>query len=115
MVALALAGAHAYFLYDGYTQMVGQSEPTATVDPWAPFYLAAGYLIAVPLGMKYMANREAYDLKHAMHVYNLYTTGMTVYVVVVEHHIHRFRRSIRNDVLGDIQGIGARRQAPVVS
>jgi len=79
-----LAAGHAYFLYDAYLQMVGKPDATnGTVNPYVPFGLAGLYLLLVPLGMKVMAGREAFDLKQAMHVYNLYTAGLSAVMAVV--------------------------------
>lgn len=81
IVPVALAGAHAYWLYGKYLATVYDGWDTTTESYLVPAAMSVGYAAAVVLGKKIMALRALpFELKPAMLVYNIYITLLSLFM-----------------------------------
>lgn len=77
IIALALVGAHATYLYTGYNAiLVGGTD--AWLSPVIPAVCSVAYLACVTVGVRVMKGRASFPaMKGSMVVYNLYSTVLS--------------------------------------
>lgn len=77
-------------LYDGWNRNFYENQDSRSADyflmnpPWFPFVLVAGYLYFVlDFGPKFMANREPFNLKKLILVYNVIQVAINLVLFVL--------------------------------
>jgi elongation of very long chain fatty acids protein 4 len=76
-IALALAGAHAYFLYTGYNAILSSNASEEVTASWVPLALPFSYIFTIWVGRLVMKSQQPLSLKFSMAVYNAYSTVLS--------------------------------------
>lgn len=78
------------YMINGYTFCTDPNPLPMTDSPWPVTFILASYIIFVlKLGKIYMRNRDPYDLRRVLYVYNLGQVAYNgIYFAIVSREVH---------------------------